>query len=351
MQVRVAARQNPSNFNIPGNQYDAPCAAWLLRWRCRANGYCCCDASARPARSHGLSGKPLRVIVPFAAGGPSDIFVRAIGPRLTAAWDQPVVIDNRGGAGGVIGIELAARAAPDGYTILLGASGALVINPAFNAKLPYDSFRDLAPITLVVVNPQLLVLHPSLGANSVKELIQTAKAKPGQLKYASVGAASSPHRSMEMLKAMASINLTHVPYKGTAPALADILGGQVSLMFTSMATVLPQVRAGKLKGIALGSGKRSPAVPEIPTVAESGVPGFDDVTWFAFYAPSGTPADIIARLNKEIVRVLADPQIGKFFSSQGAEPSPTTPAGLATYMRNEHDRWKKLIKSANIKIE
>ncbi|HTE15555.1 MAG TPA: tripartite tricarboxylate transporter substrate binding protein [Burkholderiales bacterium] len=295
--------------------------------------------------------KPLRVIVPFAPGGPSDIFVRAIGPRLTEAWGQPVVIDNRGGAGGVIGIDMAARAAPDGYTILLGASGALVINPAFNVKLPYDSFRDLAPITLVVVNPQLLVFHPSLAANSVKELIQTAKARPGQLNYASVGAGSSPHMGMEMLKAMAGISLTHVPYKGTAPALTDLLGGQVSLMFTSMATVLPQVRAGKLKGIAVGSGKRSPAVPEIPTVAESGVPGFDYVTWFAFYAPAGTPADIIAKLNREFVRILADPQIAKYFSSQGAEPSATTPAGLAAYMRTEHERWKKLIKSANIKIE
>ncbi|HTD89334.1 MAG TPA: tripartite tricarboxylate transporter substrate binding protein, partial [Burkholderiales bacterium] len=243
------------------------------------------------AAGNAYPNKPLRVIVPFAAGGPSDIFVRTIGPRLTEAWGQPVVIENRGGAGGVIGIELAVRAAPDGYTLLLGASGALVINPAFNSKLPYDSFRDLAPITLVVVNPQLLVFHPSLAANSVQELIQVAKAKPGQLNYASVGAGSSPHMGMEMLKAMAGVNLTHVPYKGTAPALTDLLGGQVSLMFTSMATVLPQVRAGKLKGIAVGSGKRSPAVPEIPTVAESGVPGFDYVTWFAFYAPAGTPAD------------------------------------------------------------
>ena len=303
------------------------------------------------AAGNAYPNKPLRVIVPFAAGGPSDIFVRTIGPKLTEAWGQPVVIENRGGAGGVIGIELAVRAAPDGYTLLLGASGALVINPAFNSKLPYDSFRDLAPITLVVVNPQLLVFHPSLAANSVQELIQVAKAKPGQLNYASVGAGSSPHMGMEMLKAMAGVNLTHVPYKGTAPALTDLLGGQVSLMFTSMATVLPQVRAGKLKAIAVGSGKRSPAVPEIPTVAESGVPGFDYVTWFAFYAPAGTPADIIARLNKETVRILADPQVGKYFSSQGAEPSATTPAGLATFMRTEHERWKKLIKSAHIKID
>jgi len=295
--------------------------------------------------------KPLRVIVPFAPGGPSDIYVRAIGPKLTEAWGQPVVIDNRGGAGGVIGIDIAARAAPDGYTILLGASGALVINPAFNMKLPYDSFRDLAPVTLVVVNPQLLVFHPSLPANSVKELIQLAKTKPGQYNYASVGAGSSPHMGMEMFKAMAGVNVVHVPYKGTAPALTDLLAGQVSLMFTSMATVLPQVRAGKLKAIAVGSGKRSPAVPDIPTVAEAGVPGFDYVTWFAFFAPAGTPAGIVGKLNAEITRILADAQIAKYFSGQGAEPSATTPEGLANFMRAEHERWKKLIKSANIKIE
>ena len=188
-------------------------------------------------------------------------------------------------------------------------------------------------------------------ASSVKDLIQLAKTKPGQINYASVGAGSSPHMGMEMLKAMADVNLTHVPYKGTAPALAELLGGQVSLMFTSMATVLPQVRAGKLKAIAVGSGKRSPAVPEIPTVAESGLPGFDYVTWFAFYAPAGTPQDIVAKLNAEISRVLGDPQIAKYFSGQGAEPTPTTPAGLAAYMRTEHERWKKLIKTANIKME
>ena len=295
--------------------------------------------------------KPIRVVVPFAPGGPSDIFVRAIGPKLTEAWGQPVVIDNRGGAGGVIGIEVVAHAAPDGYTLLLGASGALVINPALNPKLPYDSFRDLAPITRVVINPQLLTLHPSLAANNVLELIQIARAKPGQINYASVGTGSSPHLGMEMLKAMAGIDLTHIPYKGTAPALTDLLGGQVSLMFTSMATVLPHVRAGRVKGIAVGSAKRSPAVPEIPTVAESGVPGFDYVTWFAFYAPAGTRTNIITRLNVEIVRILAEPKLAQYFASQGAEPSSTTPAGLTQYMRDEHERWKRVIKSANIRTE
>ncbi len=295
--------------------------------------------------------KPIRVVVPFAPGGPSDIFVRAIGPRLTEAWGQPVVVDNRGGAGGVIGIEVVTRASPDGYTLLLGASGALVINPALNPKLPYDSFKDLAPITRVVINPQLLALHPSLAANNVQELIQIARAKPGQINYASVGTGSSPHLGMEMLKAMAGIDLTHIPYKGTAPALTDLLAGQVQLMFTSMATVLPHVRTGRIKGIAVGSAKRSPAVPDIPTVAESGVPGFDYVTWFAFFAPAATPASVIARLNGELVRILAEPTLMQYFSSQGAEPSATTPAGLAQYMRDEHERWKRVIRSANIRAE
>ncbi len=295
--------------------------------------------------------KPIRVVVPFAPGGPSDIFVRAIGPKLTEVWGQPVVVDNRGGAGGVIGIEVVTHAAPDGYTLLLGASGALVINPALNPRLTYDTFRDLAPITRVVINPQLLALHPSLAANNLQELIQIAKAKPGQINYASVGIGSSPHLGMEMLKAMAGINLTHVPYKGTAPALTDLLGGQVSLMFTSMATVLPHVRAGRVKGIAVGSAKRSPAVPEIPTVAESGITGFDYVTWFAFFAPARTPRAIVDKLNGEIVRILAEPKLAQYFSGQGAEPAATTPEGLTQYMRDEHDRWKRVIKSANIQAE
>ncbi|MEO8442303.1 MAG: tripartite tricarboxylate transporter substrate binding protein, partial [Betaproteobacteria bacterium] len=295
--------------------------------------------------------KPIRVVVPFAPGGPSDIFVRAIGPKLTDVWAQPVVVDNRGGAGGVIGIEVVTHAAPDGYTLLLGASGALVINPALNPRLSYDTFRDLAPITRVVINPQLLALHPSLAANNLQELIQIAKAKPGQINYASVGIGSSPHLGMEMLKAMAGINLTHVPYKGTAPALTDLLGGQVSLMFTSMATVLPHVRAGRVKGIAVGSAKRSPAVPDIPTVAESGIAGFDYVTWFAFFAPARTPKEIVTRLNGEIVRILAEPKLAQYFASQGAEPSPTSPEGLTQYMHDEHARWKRVIKSANIQPE
>ncbi|MEO7727305.1 MAG: tripartite tricarboxylate transporter substrate binding protein [Burkholderiales bacterium] len=307
--------------------------------------------AAGSAHAQTYPAKPIRVVVPFAPGGPSDIFVRAISPKLTETWGQPVVIDNRGGAGGVIGIEVVTHAVPDGYTLLLGASGALVINPALNSKLSYDTFRDLAPISRVVINPQLLALHPSLAANNLNELIQIAKAKPGQINYASVGIGSSPHLGMEMLKAMAGINLTHVPYKGTAPALTELLGGQVSVMFTSMATVLPHVRAGRIKGIAVGSAKRSPAVPEIPTVAESGVAGFDYVTWFAFFAPAGTPRAIITKLNDEIVRILAEPKLAQYFASQGAEPSPTTPAGLTQYMREEHARWKRVIKSANIQAE
>lgn len=321
-----------------------PGALWILTALAVASAAGGAGAQAYPA-------KPIRVVVPFAPGGPSDIFVRAIGPKLTDAWAQPVVVDNRGGAGGVIGIEVVTHAAPDGYTLLLGASGALVINPALNSKLTYDTFRDLAPITRVVINPQLLALHPSLAANNLGELVQIARAKPGQINYASVGIGSSPHLGMEMLKAMAGINLTHVPYKGTAPALTELLGGQVSLMFTSMATVLPHVRAGRIKGIAVGSAKRSPAVPEIPTVAESGVAGFDYVTWFAFFAPARTPKVLVTRLNTEIVRILADPKIAQYFSSQGAEPSSTTPEGLTQYMRDEHERWKRVIKSANIRAE
>ena len=295
--------------------------------------------------------KPIRIVVTYPPGGPTDIVARAVGQKLTEAWAQPVVIDNRAGAGGIVGTEVVARAAPDGYTLLLGTSAGLSINPALNPKLPYNAFADFAPISLVVINPQILVLNASFAPNSLKELIQAAKARPGQINYASVGAGSPQHLGMELLKSMAGIDMVHVPYKGTSPAVTDLMTGQVSLMFNSMPSVLPQVRAGKLKGIAVGSGKRSQAAPDIPTVAEAGLPGFEYVTWYGLFAPAATPRHIVDALNREIVRMLADPQLAQRFASQGAEPAGTTPAELARFMRGEHDRWKQVIKSARIRID
>ena len=294
--------------------------------------------------------RPVRLIVPFPPGGPTDLIGRAMAQQLGEAFKQQFIVDNRAGAGSAIGTDIAAKSAPDGYTVLLGTSGGLSVNPALRSNLPYDAFKDLAPVSLVVVNPQILVFHPSFPANSVRDLIKLARARPGEINYASVGLGSPNHLGMEMLKAMTKIDMVHVPYKGTAPALTDLIAGQVSLLFNSMPAVLPHVASGKLKGIAVGSAKRSPAAPNIPTVAESGVPGFEYVTWYGLYVPTGTPKDIVTRLNQETVRILASPEVARRFSSQGADPEPTTPAQLAKFQREEYERWKNVIRTAKITV-
>ena len=295
--------------------------------------------------------KPIRLVIHFPPGGPTDFVGRAVAQKLTEAWGQQVIVDNRPSAGGIVGVEAVVRSNPDGHTLLFATGGSMSIAPAFNARLPYNVFKDLAPISLLVINPQILVLHPSLPANSVIELIALAKSRPGRINYASVGPGSPNHLGMEMLKAMAGIDMVHIPYKGTAPAITDVLAGQVSLMFNSMPSVLQHVRGGKLKGIAVGSAKRSPAAPDIPTVAESGVPGFDYVTWYGLFAPAATPRPVIDKLNAEIVKMLGEPGLSKRFATQGADPQSSSPEGLARYMRGEHERWKKIIREAGIKPE
>jgi tripartite-type tricarboxylate transporter receptor subunit TctC len=308
-------------------------------------------AAAIPAIAQTYPAKPIRIIVHFPPGGPTDLVARAVGQKLNEAWGQQVIIDNRPGAGGILGVDLVVRAAPDGYTLLLGTGGSMAITPALGTKAPYNVFSDLAPVSLVVINPQLLVLHPSLPANSVRELVRFAKSKPGQINYASVGPGSPQHLGMEMLKSMAGVDMLHIPYKGTAPAITDVLAGQVSLMFNSMPSVLPHVKNRKLKGIAVSSARRSAAAPEIPTVSEAGLPGFEYVTWYGLYAPAATPRDIVAKLNAEVVKMLAAPELSQRFASQGAEPASSTPEQLAKHMRDEYENWKKVIKSANIKLD
>jgi tripartite-type tricarboxylate transporter receptor subunit TctC len=295
--------------------------------------------------------KPIRLIVPYPPGGPTDLVGRSMAQKLQEALGQTVVVENRAGAASAVGTEVAARSAADGHTLLLGTSAGFCINPALGTKLPYDPERDFAPISLLVINPQILVVHPSLPVNSVKSLIALAKSRPGQINYASVGNASPQHLGMEMLKSMTGISMVHVPYKGTAPAVTDILAGNVSLMFNSMPSVLPQANAGKLRGIAVGSARRSPAAPDIPTVAEAGVPGFEYVTWYGLFAPAGTPREIIGRLNAFVVKTLADPEISRRFSTQGAEPMSNTPEQLAQYRRAEFERWRKLITELKLKVE
>src|SRR5688500_11916591 len=235
--------------------------------------------ASAPVLAQSYPAKPIRMVVHFPPGGPTDLVARTVGQKLTEAWGQQVVIDNRPGAGGIVGVESVVRAPPDGYTLLFASGGSMSITPAIGTKTSYDVFKDLTPVNLVVINPQLLVLHPSLPAGSLKELIKFAKARPGQINYASVGPGSPQHLGMEMFKHMTGVDMVHIPYKGTAPAMTDVLAGHVSLMFNSMPSVLQHVRSGRLKGIAVGSAKRSPAAPDIPTVAESGGPGFEYVPW------------------------------------------------------------------------
>ena len=305
--------------------------------------------AALPAAAQVYPAKPIRLIVPYPPGGPTDFVGRAVGQKITEAWKQQVVVENRAGAASAVGTEVAARAPADGYTLLLGTSAGFCINPALGGKLPYDPERDFAPISLLVINPQILVVHPSLPVTSVKSLIALAKSRPGQINYASVGNASPAHLGMEMLKRMAGIDMVHVPYKGTSPAVTDILAGNVSLMFNSMPSVLPQVHAGRLRGIAVGSAKRSPAAPDIPTVSEAGVHGFEYVTWYGLFTPAGTPREIVSRLHAQIVKILSDPELAKRFSSQGAEPQSTTGEQLAQYRRAEYERWRKLIAELKLK--
>jgi tripartite-type tricarboxylate transporter receptor subunit TctC len=304
---------------------------------------------APPATNYPI--KPIRLVITYPPGGNTDLVGRAIAQKLTEKWGQQVIVDNRGGAGGVLGTVIAKQAAADGYTLLLGTSAGMVLNPLLMRKIPYDPHQDFAPVSLVIVNPQLLVVHPGLAARNIKEFIALAKAKPGQLNFGSSGVGTPNHLGGEMLNAMAGINIVHVPYKGGAASITDLIAGQVQLVISSAPSVVPHVRNGRLRALAIGSAKRSPALPEVPTVAESGVPGYEYTTWYGIFVPARTPAAIVVTLNAEIVRMLADPQMSQRFQSQGGDPASSTPAQLTAYMKEETARWKRVIKTANIKIE
>jgi tripartite-type tricarboxylate transporter receptor subunit TctC len=293
--------------------------------------------------------KPVRFVITFPAGGPTDVVVRLIGQGLTSEWGQPMIIDNRGGAGGIVGTEIVAKAAPDGYSFLVGTAGGMTINPALQPKLPYDSFRDFAPVGMLVMNPQILVAHPSVAAKNVKELVALAKSKPGQLNFASAGTGTATHLGLELLKLTTGLEAVHVPYKGGAPATADLIAGQVQLLWVSIPSVLPHVKSGRLRALAVSTAKRSGSAPDVPTVAESGYPGFEYANWNALFAPVKTPAAIVNKVNASVVKILSDPEVAQRLSSQGADPAPGSPDALARYMRTDHERWKKVIKAAGIK--
>jgi tripartite-type tricarboxylate transporter receptor subunit TctC len=295
--------------------------------------------------------KPIRLIVPFPPGGGNDIMARTVGQKLTESTGQQVVIDNRGGAGGNIGAETAAHAVPDGYTLFLGGVGSNGTNPGLQAKLPYDPVKDFAPITLIASAPLIVVVHPSLPVKSIAELILTAKARPGQLNCASSGTGSIAHLAAEMLNSMAKIQMTNVPYKGTGPALVDLLGGQVQLMMNSAVSMLPQVRGGKLRAIAATGARRLAALPDLPTVAESGVPGYDVASWYGMLAPAHTARPIIDKLNRETVAIMRLPELRDRLAADGAEAVGNSPEEFSAYIKRELARWATVIKSAGIRPE
>jgi tripartite-type tricarboxylate transporter receptor subunit TctC len=293
--------------------------------------------------------KPVRMIVPYAAGGPMDTVVRIVIPGLGDRLGQPFIIDNRGGAGGTIGAELGAKAPADGYTLTAAGSANLTLAPSLYSKLQYDPMKDFAPVSRLTSSSYLLVVHPSVQSRSLKDLVALAKAKPGQLNYASSGVGSMSHLSAELFKAMAGLDIVNVAYKGTAPAVTELVGGQVSMMFSDIGTVLPHVKAGKLIGLGTTGTKRSALAPAYPTVAEAGLPGFEVAIWYGIVAPRGTPASIIARLNEEVGRALKSPEVRERLSSLGFEADSITPQEFKSYIDSEFTRFGRVIRDAGIK--
>ena len=307
-------------------------------------------AAAGAAWGQGFPAKPIRFVAAFPAGGPSDIVARAIGKRMSEVLGQPVVIENRTGAGGNIGAEAVAKSPPDGYTVLLGGSY-LTIAPSLYSKLAFDPEKDFAPIGLLVSNQYVLVAHPAVPARNTRELIRLAKARPGQLNYGSAGIGSPPHLAGELLKTMAGIDANHVPYKGASPALVDLIGGHIDFYFGGISGALPHVRSGKIAALAVTSSRRSSQLPAVPTVAESALPGYDITTWFGLLAAAGTPREIVNRLNSVIVGIVNEPEMKSYLIAQGVDPVTNTPEQFAAYIRSEVPKFAKIVKAAGIKPE
>ena len=295
--------------------------------------------------------KPIRIVVPFPAGGTTDILARAVAQKLTETLGQSVVVDNRPGAGGNIGAELVAKSPPDGYTLLMGTVGTHAINASLYAKMPYDHVKDFVPVILVAGVPNVLVVNPSVPANSVPELIAYIKANPGKVNFASSGSGTSIHLAGELFKTMAGVSMTHVPYKGSAPAVTDLIGGQVQLMFDNLPSALPQIKAGKLRALAVTSTQRASALPDVPTVAEAGLPGFDATSWFGLLAPAGTPKDVVAKLNAEVAKWLATPEAREKLASQGAIAAGQSPEDFTRHIAAETAKWQKVVKESGAKVD
>ncbi len=304
-------------------------------------------AIAAPGCAQSYPSRPIRILVPFAPGGGTDLVARAVAIKMSDSFGTSVVVDNRPGGNANIGNELAARATPDGYTLLM-TSSSLTINASLYKKLPYDPVKDFSPISLATNVPYILAAHPSLGVSTFQEFITLARAKTKPISYGSAGTGNATHLAMEMMKIVTKIDIVHVPYKGTGQALTDLLGNQIQAYWATMPPTLPHVRSGRLKGLAVGSLKRSKAAPDIPTVSELGYPGFEAGSWFGMLAPAGTPKSIIVRLNKEVVGALAAPELNERLSAEGAEPAGNTPEEFAAFIKNELVKWAKVTKAAGI---
>ncbi len=295
-------------------------------------------------------GKPMRLIVHFAPGGSNDIVARIIGQKFAESMGQQVIIDNRGGASGIIGTDLAAKAAPDGYTLLM-MSLTLAVNPSLYRKLPYDTAKDLLPVSLVASAPLILVVHPSLQAKSLKDFIALAKAQPGKFNFGSGGPGTTPHLAGEMLKSMAGLQMTHVPYKGGGPALADLVGGQLQLMLENIPSTLPHVKSGRLRVLAISGLVRSSLVPEVPTLDEAGLKGYEIVGWNGLFLPAATPQAVVSRLHAETVKALALPDIKERLAGMGAEGIGSTPAQFAAFVKSEIGKWARVVRDAGLRVE
>jgi tripartite-type tricarboxylate transporter receptor subunit TctC len=304
------------------------------------------DTQAQPYPS-----KPIRFVVPYPAGGPLDSVARLLGQKVSESTHQPVIVNNKPGAGGNIGADAVAKAPPDGYTILMGAVATHAINPTLYASIPYDPIKDFIPVTQIASTPNVLVVNPAVPAGNVREFIAYAKANPGKLNFGSGSTGSAGHLAGELFKAMAGIDMTHVPYKGAAPAMNDLIGGQIQLMFDNLASSLAQVRAGKVRALAVTTAKRSALAPELPTIAESGLPGFDINTWFGIFVPARTPHEIVERLHAEFTKALAAPDIRERMLNLGAEPVGGSSAEFAAYIRAESGKYARIIKASGARAD
>jgi tripartite-type tricarboxylate transporter receptor subunit TctC len=305
---------------------------------------------AQVALAQAYPARPVRLVVPYAAGGPVDIVGRIVAQKLSEVFHQQVIVDNRAGGGGNIALEIVARSAPDGYTLLMGANGVIAINPSLYKTMPVDTQKDFAPVSLVASSPMILVVHPSVAAGSVKDLIALARAKPGAVTYASSGSGSTAHLSSELFKSMAKIDMLHVPYKGAGPALTDLVGGQVQIMFTGVSSTLPFVKSGKLKALAVSSEKRLPLMPDMPTVAET-LPGYEVLTWYGVFAPAATPRPVVDRLNATIAQSFATADAKAKLAALGADAQTNTPQEFAQAVKRETAKWAKIVKESGARAE